>query len=107
MSLDIYLHALRLTTVFEANITHNLTKMASEAGIYEALWHPDALDVVKAGDLIIPLEEGLRRLKLEPDFFKQFNPKNRWGDYDGLVEAVEKYLAACKANPDAEVRVRR
>lgn len=27
--------------LFEANITHNLNKMAKEVGIYEYLWRPD------------------------------------------------------------------
>ena len=30
-------------TVYQANITHNLGKMAREAGIYEALWQSHRL----------------------------------------------------------------
>lgn len=54
MSLDVYLTRKKLVSydngksfieetedVYWANITRNLNKMASEAGIYEALWRPE------------------------------------------------------------------
>ena len=40
MSLDVYLTAVRPTTVYESNITHNLGKMAAAAGIYSELLAP-------------------------------------------------------------------
>ena len=39
MSLDVYL-MVDNERVYDANITHNLNSMASEAGCYEALWRP-------------------------------------------------------------------
>ena len=42
MSLDFYLSYEmdgNVVWVFDANITHNLGKMAGKAGIYDALWH--------------------------------------------------------------------
>ena len=105
MSLDIYLRAVRPTEVYTANITHNLNKMAQEAGIYEHLWRPDEIDITNAGQLIGPLREGLALLKSDPNRFEAFNPENGWGTYEGLVSFVEKYLAACEENPDADVSV--
>lgn len=93
--------------VYSENITHNLNKMAKEAGIYEYLWRPDELNITIAKDLIEPLREGLHKLKLEPDKYKEFNPPNGWGDYEGLVVFVENYLNACYKYPDAEVRISR
>ena len=107
MSLDIYLTAVRPTDVYTANITHNLNKMAEEAGIYEVLWRPEELGIRRAFELIDPLTVGLEKLKADPERFKQFNALNGWGDYDSLVDFVETYLEACKANPDAEVRAYR
>lgn len=89
--------------VYSANITHNLNRMASEAGIYAALWRPDEIDITKAGQLIEPLKAGLDRLVLDPDKFKEFNPSNGWGDYEGLVTFVRRYLMACEKYPDADV----
>ena len=89
--------------VFSANITHNLGKMAGEAGVYDVMWRPDENGITHARQLITPLIIGLADLLARPDFFKQFNPDNGWGDYDGLVSFVERYLAACREYPDAEV----
>lgn len=38
MSLDIWLTATIETEVVSKNITHNVSKMWREAGIYEAIW---------------------------------------------------------------------
>lgn len=92
---------------YSANITHNLGKMAGEAGLYELLWRPDEIGITKAEQLILPLVSGLKRLQAEPDRFRAFNPANGWGDYEGLVKFVQNYLLACIANPDGEVSVSR
>lgn len=92
---------------YSANITHNLNRMASEAGIYDALWRPDGLGIIKAEQLIEPLTQGLKTLKDDPARFEKLNPSNGWGDYKGLVEFVEKYLSACRQNPEALVSVSR
>lgn len=103
MSLDVYL----CNEVYSANITHNLNKMAVAAGIYEPLWRPDEAGYFRAGELIEPLSEGLIKLLADPEHYKQFNPPNGWGSYDGLVEFVTEYIEACKQNRDARVEVSR
>lgn len=105
MSLDVYLEVMKPCEVFSANITHNLNAMAGAAGIYKHLWRPEEIGVTKAGELIQPLRDGLSRLRADPDKFAQFNPENGWGSYDGLVEFVSNYLAACEESPEADVRV--
>lgn len=107
MSLDVSLTAVRPTEVYSANITHNLGKMAREAGIYEYLWRPEEIGITKAAQLIGPLEEGLALLKRETDHFKQFNAPNGWGMYEHFVPFVERYLEACRENPDADVSANR
>lgn len=114
-------------TVYVANITHNLGKMADEAGIYEALWRPHRLkegynipennhnaeweyedkNKTIAKDIIPLLEKGLADLKAKPEHFKKFNSPNGWGMYKHFVPFVEKYLEACKEYPDAIVEVSR
>jgi len=93
--------------VYSANITHNLGKMAEEVKIYKYLWRPDELGITKAKELIEPLREGLHKLKLEPDKYREFNPDNGWGTYEVLVKFVENYLNACYNYPNAEVSVSR
>lgn len=107
MSLDVYLTHTQPTTVYDANITHNLGKMADEAGIYKHLWRPDEIGITKAEQLIEPLRSGLALLKSDPERFKKFDAENGWGLYIHFVPFVEKYLQACEEYPDAEVSVSR
>jgi hypothetical protein len=89
--------------VFSANITGNLAGMAKAAGLYGALCHPEDLQVTRAFDLIGYLAVGLAKLESDPNHFKVYNPKNGWGDYEGLVAFVRNYLNACLQYPDATV----
>ena len=91
--------------VFDANITHNITKMAEVAGIYEALWHPEKINAKKAKDLIEILTFGLEKLKRKPDYFKESNSSNGWGTYKQFVPFVEEVLEACKQYPNADLNV--
>jgi len=95
------------TEVFDANITHNLGKMANEAGIYYACWRPEEIGATRAKDIIILLEKGLNDLEQRPGYFKQFNPRNGWGDYRNLAKFVRSYLDACKEYPEARIEADR
>ncbi len=94
-------------TVFDTNITHNLTTMADKAGIYYALWRPEEIQKEKAGELIELLEKGLSELKLNPEYFKQFNTSNGFGLYEHFIPFVEEYLEACKNYPESQIEVSR
>lgn len=94
-------------TVYEANITHNLGRMADVAGIYQALWRPEEINVTHAAQLIPLLRDGLAKLQADPVHFEQFNPSNGWGSYTGFVQFVADYLAACEAYPEATVSISR
>lgn len=107
MSLDVYLKAVRPTTIYSANITHNLNQMASAAGIYKHLWRPEELGIKTARELIEPLRAGLALLKSDEPRFRTHDAPNGWGRYPHLVEFVTEYLAACEENPDAEIEVSR
>lgn len=91
--------------LFSANVTHNLTDMADEAGIYQHLWRPDELGITKAHQLIEPLAKGVELMQREPDRFKALNPKNGWGSYDNFVPWIQRYISACRDYPDADVSV--
>ncbi len=92
---------------YSANITHNLNRMAEEAGIYKHLWRPEEIGITKASQLIEPLSAGLALLKSDPKRFEKHNSPNGWGLYEHFVPFVEEYLAACEKNPDASVSVSR
>jgi hypothetical protein len=104
MSLDVYLEKMVLSDVYTDNITHNLGRMAQEAGLYDVLWRPEENDIYCAAEMIPHLEAGLARLRANPELYEQFNPPNGWGNYVGLVCFVNQLLQACKKDPDARVR---
>jgi hypothetical protein len=111
MSLDVYLYAEdldgNLHLVFDYNITHNLTRMARAAGVYEAMWRPDEKGWATAADITPALTEGLQRLTETPLAFESLNPPNGWGSYDGFVCAVRSYLTACQLHPSAVIELSR
>lgn len=115
MSLDIYLYEASVCDheqssgreLYSANITHNLGKMAKEAGLYEVLWRPDEHGYKQAKDILDILEEGLKKLKENPEHYRQFNAENGWGLYEHFVPFVENYYRACDENLDAFISVSR
>lgn len=122
MSLDVSLYSKEKKTVmcyscmheheeqemlYDANITHNLGKMAGEAGIYKALWRPEEIGAKYAKDIIDIVEKGLSDLKSRPEYFEQFNSQNGWGMYKNFVPFVEEYLDALKQYPNSEIYVSR
>lgn len=110
MSLDISLYYEadgNEVSVFSANITHNLGKMADEAGIYKALWRPEEMGAKRAEDIIWLLDGGLKILKADRERFEKFNASNGWGLYEHFVPFVEEVLAACKKYPKAILSVSR
>lgn len=105
MSLDLYIEAVRPTTVWDRNITHNLNRLAKECGLYQMLWHPEEIAGLKCGDAIPALEAGLAKMKaMTPEECAPFLPSNGWGTREGLVEFVESFLAACREYPDGVLR---
>ena len=113
MSLDVDLMVTQPCSVYSSNITHNLGKMAGEVKLsndltlYDILWRPDEHGLKFAREISELLNEGWNTLLSEPEHFKQWDPENGWGSYEGLVDFVYKYRNACRDNPEAELRVSR
>jgi hypothetical protein len=84
--------------LYTSNCTHNLTAMFGAAGVYEILWRGD--DLI-AGEQVVALETGLADMRARPDFFRTFNPKNKWGDYEGALAFLSSFVAACREHPTA------
>ncbi len=113
MSLDIGLYimvdvgrgpdSLEKIALFDANITHNLNKMADEAGIYKYVWRPEELNIECANDLIEPLRAGIAKMEADPDHYKTFDAENGWGTYSDFLPWLRKYLAACEQYPGAMI----
>lgn len=107
MSLDVYLENEAGETLYSRNITHNLGKMADEAGIYKCLWRPDEIGITHARQIIEPLAAGVTLLATEKRRFEAFNSPNGWGLWVSFLPFCIDYLQACRDYPDALVRVSR
>jgi len=114
MSLDVYLSGAPCEhcgrggeSLYDANITHNLGGMADAAGIYKALWRPEEIGITTAAQLVAPLTAGVAWLKANEIEARKHDAPNGWGLYEHFILFVEKYLAACVANPTALVSVSR
>ncbi len=126
MSLDVYLYEQTETTqkcvcsecghehdhtyrkkLFNANITHNLGKMAKECGIYKIVWRPDENYITHAAQLIEPLEKAIGQLASHPEIFEKLNSENGYGTYEGFLNFITRYYEACVKYPDAKIEVSR
>ena len=110
-------------SLYRSNITHNLNRMADEAGLYEALWRPyhlkegynipendyqaeykfEEVNPVRAYEIIPIIEKGLEDMKARPKHYEKFNSSNGWGMYEHFVPFIEEYLKALKEYPEAFV----
>ena len=108
MSLDVYLICEHCESkLFDANITHNLGKIAELAGIYKACWRPEELGAKFAKDIAPILKSGLEALTADPAKFIAENPENGWGSYENFVPWVKRYYEACMEFPNALIRASR
>lgn len=107
MSLDVWLTDDDGAEVYSANITHNLNRMAIEAGIYECLWRPEERGITHARQIVEPLTSGVALLATQKARFESFNAANGWGTWEHFLPFCARYLQACKDNPNAIVSVSR
>lgn len=89
--------------VWSGNITHNLTEMAKEAGIYGLLWRPEESGVLSADDLRGPLASAVRHMEADPERFRKHNADNGWGTYEDFLRFTREVLEACERYPHARV----
>lgn len=83
------------------NITHNLGRMALEAGFYNELWRPEENGIKTLGEITKAVERGLYRMKNEPELFKTFSAKNGWGTYEQFIPWLEEFIEDTKEHPNA------
>ena len=102
MSLDIYLTAVIETEVVSKNITHNVSGMWTEAGIYNSLYNSAGK---RAKEVLPNLEVGLALMKAYPERFKKHSAKNGWGTYEQAVPWLEDLIEQFWKYPDGKIDV--
>jgi len=88
---------------FELNITHNLTGMADEAGLYECIWRPEGSLYKTAYDILPRLLDGIEYMENNREKLELLNPKNGWGSYYILLNSAKAYAEACAKYPKASI----
>lgn len=91
-------------TVYDANITHNLSKMAFEAGIYDAIWgvSDGQTTCTQVSEM---LAKGILDIKQRPEYYRQFSAQNGWGTYEQFIPWLEKLLEAYIKYPNATISI--
>ncbi len=87
---------------YDANITHNLGRMATAARIYKILWRPEEYNITKAKQLITPLKYAIIDMKQRPEYYKRFNTSNEWGMYKHFLPWLKALWKECVKHPNAE-----
>ena len=94
MSYDFVMRAPQDTyEMFEGNQTYNLSTMFKRAG-----FHPNAFSGMDARTLRPIVDNAVRLMEDNPEYFKKYNPDNGWGSYEGAVnflKGLQGYLALC------------
>lgn len=80
------------------NVTYNVSPMWF-------LIFPDAkamidIDNMTGSESFVTLNYALSHLLAEPDKFKELNPPNNFGSYDGLISFIKQLLIDAKNYPD-------
>lgn len=107
MGLDFSLEKQMVVDIFHCNITHNLGKMAYEAGVYNVIWRPEEVGIETAGQMVQPLSDAIRLMESEPERFRKLEPPNKWGTYDGFLPWLRRLRDACREYPDSKPRADR
>lgn len=110
MSLSIWLrvdpcpHCGRADEGPSMNITHNVSPMWRLVGVYDALYESDGK---VAGEFVPALRRGVETMRERIEECRALNPPNGWGDADGALRWLEKWLAASEKHPTATIEVSR
>ncbi|MCK1999954.1 hypothetical protein MZM54_00975 [[Brevibacterium] frigoritolerans] len=102
MSLDISLRDVKGANIFHKNITHNITPMWKEAGVYSALYESQGKN---AKEVIPTLENGLSLMKDNPKRFSQLDAPNGWGKYKHAVPWLTELIDGFKKHSDGVIEI--
>ena len=85
---------------FHENITSNVACMWRDAGC-----DLRELNDKKGKEAVKPLCDAINRMKADPEKYKEMNPPNGWGDYEGCLSYLMRFHDACYSNPEEIISV--
>jgi hypothetical protein len=102
MSLDIMFNKVQLTEVASENITHNVSAMWHEAGIYDLLYNSEGK---LAKDIVDGLENGFKDMYAHPAKYEMLNSPNGWGTYPHALDFLTRVIQDCYKFPDSTIEI--
>jgi len=88
--------------VYWRNITHNVSNMWREAGVYDSLYESHGQ---KASQHIDKLERGLELMLNHFEEYKRLDASNGWGKAEHAIAFLYFTLKAFREYPGAQIRV--
>lgn len=84
------------------NCTYNVAPM-----FYKALGEGgiNKLHGEEAWKVIPKLEHAIEHMEAHAADYRELNPPNGWGNYDGALEYLRGILKACKEHPKCTIRI--
>lgn len=82
--------------------TYNLGAMFKEALGGRRLKELDGMECENALPLLL---EAVVEMRADPARFKEFNPPNGWGDYEGALRFLEDFSVLCRRYPHFVVQI--
>ena len=101
MSLDIGIKAKREVYLYESNITYNLSKIYYKC-INGGL---KSLNEMSCKQALPILNKAIESMIEHEEEYKELEPSNGWGSYDGLLEEFRLLRETCENNPDGIIEV--
>lgn len=98
MSISVEIIAMKPATIYESNITYNLSPM-----YYKAI--DKEKGIRKLNDMTckeaLPIINGAIKDMIEnKEEYEKLNPENGWGSYDGLLRELRNMRNICEENED-------
>lgn len=88
---------------YEDNYTYNVYPMFRMAfghntGLYK-------LNGLIGEEAALELEQAINKMESSPKEYRQMNPANGWGNYEGAITFLENLKIACRLHPESTVYV--
>ncbi len=100
-SLKIFTGKKMTNVVCCGNCTYNLGNMFKKALGFNF----SDLNGKRAGDVLSKLQLSIKDMRDNPDEYKEYNPDNGWGTYEGAFEYLVRIAEACENHPDATISI--
>lgn len=52
-----------------------------------------------------PLADAVKRMEADPDKYREMNPPNGWGDYEGALGFLRRIAEACASHPKCTIGI--